>query len=100
MEYDLIRKDQHLELNEKSVIISGWGENENRTSASFLMKQNASVGTTEYRVIELSHKAGHGACKGDSGGKKACNNYIYQACLEISYDIQSCQINCIFIFTF
>ena len=78
MEYDLIRKDQHLELNEKNVIISGWGENENRTSASFLMKQNASVGTTEYRVIELSHKTGYGACKGDSGGKEDIYKNTYQ----------------------
>ena len=70
MEYDLISKDQNLDLRQKSVIISGWGQNENRTYEQFLMKQYASVGTTEKRVIELSHKPGHGACKGDSGGKK------------------------------
>ena len=53
-------------------MISGWGEKEDRTSPRFLMKQYASVGTTEKRVIELSHRAGHGACKGDSGGPYFC----------------------------
>ena len=83
MEYDLIRKDQHLEPKEKKVIISGWGQNENRTYERFLMKQYTSVGTTEKRVIELSHRAGHGACKGDSGGKEASNKNTYQACIRI-----------------
>ena len=47
------------------------------------MKQYTSVGTTEKRVIELSHRAGHGACKGDSGGKEASNKNTYQACIRI-----------------
>ena len=82
MEYDLINKTQYLELKGKGVIISGWGENENRTSARFLMKQYASAGATENTVIDLNHTAGHGACKGDSGGKKATNNYTNQACIK------------------
>ena len=84
MDYDLLSKDQTLELKEKSVMISGWGEKEDRTSPRFLMKQFVSVGTAENRMIELNHRAGYGACKGDSGGKKACNMYAYQACLRIS----------------
>ena len=82
MEYDLVNKAQNLELKGQSVIISGWGENENRTSERFLMKQYASVGATEKRVIELNHRAGHGACKGDSGGKNANNKFTYQECIR------------------
>ena len=83
MDYDLLSEAQTLDLKEKSVVISGWGEMEDRTSPRFLMKQYASVGTTENRVIELNHRAGHGACKGDSGGKKNCIMYTYQECLRI-----------------
>lgn len=77
MEYDHVSENQNLELRGKSVVISGWGQNENRTYEQFLMKQYAFVGTTEKRLIELSHKPGHGACKGDSGGKEASNKHIY-----------------------
>ena len=89
MEYDLVNNAQNLDVKGQSVIISGWGLNENRTSARFLMKQYASVGATEKRVIELNHRAGHGACKGDSGGKNTSNKFTYQASIRKNYNTSS-----------
>ena len=87
MEYDLRNKEKNLEIIGKEVIISGWGQDENKTSQQYLMKQNVKVGATEGSVIELSHRAGHGSCKGDSGGKEDCDKYENQACIKKNHNI-------------
>ena len=55
-------------LTGKTVTIYGWGWNENGMGTDQLMKQDVKIGPLENRIVELTHKEGHGTCKGDSGG--------------------------------
>jgi hypothetical protein len=67
--------EQHKKLYGKEVMISGWGETETRFESNQLLKQYVRIGGFQNRLLELTHKEGFGACRGDSGGiESKCQN--------------------------
>ena len=69
-------RDLTKKLNGKKVTIYGWGLTEEGWMADQLLKQEVKIGWLKNRLLKLSHKEGHGTCRGDSGGIKTHKNIM------------------------